>query len=381
MQRARRGSFGQVHLRMTKLQIGYTYVENEWPKNGTPQQPDPARIFDWKIKYTRGGTPKPAHTQTYNRYSYVLNNPLKYTDPTGNRRSGGGGRSLPGVYYTGANAILSPGQSEYSPTLSAMAAGRGWNHTQLGDPSVTREAMDETGAYTRVTTTTTQICNCPTTYDPNATMEYTTSESHMEYSIDGQSAATYTGTPGGKVPENSPIFNAGIKPLFVPQQYQGTLRERFPNKWEQFQNWTNSPSDEIVTYSGKIVGKIGFNILNDGYTYLYGIGTTPDQAYDLTGRGVNRNEYSKAGFSTVMNLSPGRLLKFATADIKILNIAQYNKQFKGTWMVKGSPAARGARLVTYNQAARIVLAGSKATTKILGSIQVYNDLNQAIFEK
>ncbi len=158
----------------------------------------------------------PTSTQGYNRYSYVLNNPLKYTDPTGNRRSGGGGRSLPGVYYTGANAILSPGQSEYSPTLSAMAAGRGWNHTQLGDPSVTREAMDETGAYTRVTTTTTQICNCPTTYDPNATMEYTTSESHMEYSIDGQSAATYTGTPkfGEGTKSIGAKQNLGVNPLF-----------------------------------------------------------------------------------------------------------------------------------------------------------------------
>jgi RHS repeat-associated protein len=48
--------------------------------------------------------PDPANPQSLNRYSYVLNNPLKYTDPTGHeydeRLPGGGGGGLGGGLWS-----------------------------------------------------------------------------------------------------------------------------------------------------------------------------------------------------------------------------------------------------------------------------------------
>jgi hypothetical protein len=45
------------------------------------------RVYDPQIGRFLSADPyiqAPYNTQSYNRYSYVVNNPLKYTDPTGN---------------------------------------------------------------------------------------------------------------------------------------------------------------------------------------------------------------------------------------------------------------------------------------------------------
>jgi hypothetical protein len=45
------------------------------------------RVYDPQIGRFLSAVPyiqDPYNTQSYNRYSYVINNPLKYTDPTGN---------------------------------------------------------------------------------------------------------------------------------------------------------------------------------------------------------------------------------------------------------------------------------------------------------
>ncbi len=45
------------------------------------------RVYDPQIGRFLSADPyiqDPYNTQSYNRYSYVMNNPLKYTDPTGN---------------------------------------------------------------------------------------------------------------------------------------------------------------------------------------------------------------------------------------------------------------------------------------------------------
>ena len=47
-----------------------------------------ARYYDARIgKFISADSivPDPANPQSLNRYSYVLNNPLRYTDPSGNR--------------------------------------------------------------------------------------------------------------------------------------------------------------------------------------------------------------------------------------------------------------------------------------------------------
>jgi len=65
-----------------------------------------ARYYDWVLgRFISADTivPNQFNPQSLNRYSYVLNNPLKYTDPTGHMQACadgdiGGGCGLPGIY-------------------------------------------------------------------------------------------------------------------------------------------------------------------------------------------------------------------------------------------------------------------------------------------
>ncbi len=67
-----------------------------------------ARWYDAKLgRFLSADTivPQPTNPQAFNRYSYVINNPLKYVDPTGHSMAvfdpgpGGGGRPRPGNIY------------------------------------------------------------------------------------------------------------------------------------------------------------------------------------------------------------------------------------------------------------------------------------------
>jgi len=148
----------------------------------------------------------PANTQMYNRYSYAFNNPLKFIDPTGNNGAG---------FITGGNVSLSPGSSDFSAVLGGMKNGGGFHHgkTEFRNPREKREALDEDGQYTRVTTRTKEYAG--TSYGKGK--EYVMSEtSRMEYSFNGQSAATYTGMPGGGTNSNGwDRFYAVAKPTLT----------------------------------------------------------------------------------------------------------------------------------------------------------------------
>ncbi len=85
-----------------------------------------ARYYDPQLaRFIQPDTVIPDATdlQAYNRYSYVANNPLKYTDPTGHWPGGGGG----GGIDTGGYSPMAPdmqddysGQTETGPQLDSM---------------------------------------------------------------------------------------------------------------------------------------------------------------------------------------------------------------------------------------------------------------------
>jgi len=62
-----------------------------------------ARYYDPVLgRFTQADTivPNPANPQTLNRYSYALNNPMRYTDPTGYEATLPGGLQFDPAYYT-----------------------------------------------------------------------------------------------------------------------------------------------------------------------------------------------------------------------------------------------------------------------------------------
>jgi hypothetical protein len=80
----------------------------------------------------------PGYTQSYNRYSYCLNNPLRYTDPSGyfqvpnysfesqdlSERGSGGGVSLYDGYVMGVG-LDNPGWTPYAPTYTLIQGSNG----------------------------------------------------------------------------------------------------------------------------------------------------------------------------------------------------------------------------------------------------------------
>ena len=79
--------------------------------------------------------PDPANMQAYNRYSYVLGNPLKYVDPTGNMPEilcivadapcGGGGGRGGGGFFGGAGSFGGAGGTEGGGTTGIFVEGVG----------------------------------------------------------------------------------------------------------------------------------------------------------------------------------------------------------------------------------------------------------------
>lgn len=68
--------------------------------------------------YPKVGSAIPISSQTLNRYSYVLNNPLKYTDPTGNWPSWG--KIWSGIKHATqatVNSVKHAAQSVYNKAL------------------------------------------------------------------------------------------------------------------------------------------------------------------------------------------------------------------------------------------------------------------------
>jgi RHS repeat-associated protein len=108
----------------------------------------------------------PGNTQAYNRYSYVMNNPLTYNDPSGYAASGVHGKALP-YNYTPTGSISSVFTSAFMTTVSFVS-----------------------------TTNTTSISVSGTDWAPSVWSETTTSVSAEFNYLRGTGA--YSGTDAGR---------------------------------------------------------------------------------------------------------------------------------------------------------------------------------------
>ena len=160
-----------------------------------------------------------ANSQRFNKYSYVLNNPLKYTDPDGNS----------GVSVSGTNAILSPGSSDFDPELNMLAQGQGMHHAQFN--SEESEFTDETGKFLLTTITWTQGHNANIRYfddDKLGRGYYETTESETKAVINSGSE-TFTTTPGAGNPDgNNRGLNLTPGGKLFPTQTTGSGSNSFP---------------------------------------------------------------------------------------------------------------------------------------------------------
>ena len=91
--------------------------------------------------------PNPGDLQSYNRYSYVNNNPLSFTDPTGHAPVPGTGR----YSYENGNFYQSK-QVRYCPTSSCGRGDWAWKNvkTKVSNPGVKKHLKIRVGVYSEI---------------------------------------------------------------------------------------------------------------------------------------------------------------------------------------------------------------------------------------
>jgi RHS repeat-associated protein len=183
------------------------------PGQGRWISPDPAGV----------SAVDPSNPQSWNRYSYVLNNPLGYTDPLGlfcvwddgsydsNDDSGTGSQSScedgnGGTWFNGSPSDWSPGASDWSGQASGTFAG--WAQAinpsvgDFGDPTGTPDAS-ASGMFTPVATTTSSVSGslagtCPAqplAGNPPVTTEFGATDASHPQPHTGRDYAVPVGTP------------------------------------------------------------------------------------------------------------------------------------------------------------------------------------------
>jgi RHS repeat-associated protein len=170
--------------------------------------------------------PHPANPQSYNRFAYVMNNPLSLTDPTGYADSGDGGDGEADKGDTSGNV----GQ------LAATPVTQDGGRVGLSSPNANAGPVDDKNGQTQVNTDSTTDAK----FSPEERAEY---DGGYKQDFQTTSAEAKTAKTIGRA-----LDNASDVPKEVAPAVKAGL-------WEAFKLWLTDGASRILS-SGKVIKEI-----------------------------------------------------------------------------------------------------------------------------
>lgn len=292
----------------------------------------------------------PLNAQNYNRYTYCMNNPLMYTDPSGWLTEAAWANAL-SIFFSLSNF------SEVNFTWSGSSGFGTINNNRCefsgsGSPGDSFSVATVTTNYS----TTSISFNLgrfrqdrhlgfwkafKDSFISKTTIHYTSYSSFNLITNDHNPARRiYRITDA--INENEPITNYEGDLSHGGGDNPGEIKQYEPNIFERF---------STSKIGSSIPGRIIYGILDDLWVTGCSFTIGHNNAFHLNGAYTNGNETVNAGINTMTNFVPlGSFGSFLGVGEKTLNAGQFNSLFRGT----GINAAKdgGAQILLYNNSVR-----------------------------
>ncbi len=215
----------------------------------------------------------PTSTQSYNRYSYVLNNPLKYTDPSGWILKAAPEKDISVDTHSGGGG----GNTGYIGNLNSITGMGSFGYNYMGPYSA---YASNPGGYAA-------------TYGTQTWMQQATATAHF-WSVMNEAKNMLSGPSQVHIRGKGNEGNAGeVKNITSHMWYLGGYSSLF-NSYSNI-NWNTATACENPMYIGVNTGspRIGYHpdadnvlkIISTG-NGLFGLGISAAQEFTLAGKGL-----------------------------------------------------------------------------------------------
>jgi hypothetical protein len=250
----------------------------------------------------------PENPQRYNRYAYCLNNPLKYTDPSGYSAQTAGWQ-----WWLDQN--MSSARLEYMSNVNT------YRFTDTEFSRQMQQAMNSIREYNNWADKYNMFFK-NTTVTENITADYTSGQVTQQVTRE---------VVGDLLPEWPPkrkfVGGFGLSE-FKSKKFafvnRGVIKPYEPNPFEKIYN-------NFVKKDPTFLLKIGYGIIDDLFVYGTAVFYGYNNAWHLNGHGAiminGKSDVITSGINTLLNFFPlGRGMRnFLGISEKILNAGQFNK--------------------------------------------------------